>query len=302
MRAVHSYINISNRGLCAYNHSFDILLWKLSALRNHKLGFTTVLYVLEKDRSLIESLSFSRFYDEIHYISSSKLKNVEVSYFWSVMKFIAIEEELKQDEDFFLVDTDLVFMDDSIVEKLKLPTLFWQNNEPMINYPSLTKISYPPGFKYPRYFSVTTRPFNMAIIKCDNRDVYREFLNLVWRFMKYNNVSQNKDCVKSGYAVTSEQRFFPNVLINKFHIQPNFYCQAPIVNFGKEHFHIWGAKGSIDQVKFIKYSWVKGLLLLFEKEGMSRDDSSLVTSELIKDVLDKWDVYKVPDSLNIYFK
>ena len=263
MRAVHAYMKIDTHAGCAYFREFDILVWKLAVARNKSLGFHTVLYTVEADREALADAGITALYDEVNYVTDDRLQRINLTYFWAAFKFIAIERELDRGEDFFVVDTDLVFMDDSIKNALaNSPALFWQNEEPLIRYPKFETINVPPGFKYPSYFSAMVRPVNTAIIKVDNHDALREWLRVAWSFMIDNQCDEgvNPNPNHTGYIVTVEQRFLPIVLTRKYHIPLSFFATRVNPNFSKSHFHIWGYKYAITVSTTVRNRWTKTLL------------------------------------------
>ena len=306
MRAVNAYLNINNNLNCAFKdgRDVDILIWKLSLIRNKKLSFKTVLYTTEDDKAYLEHHDLLRFYDEVHYIDkqNSKLELIDLKTFWAAIKFVAIEEELKQPEPFFIVDTDLVFMDNSIISKIYLPNLLWANTEPAENYPPLATLAVPEGFKYPRYIDVTTRPVNTAIIKINNRQILEDWIKLAWRFMIGNPLPEVSSSF--GLIVTVEQRFLANVIRNKYKEDISFYCDGwQIENFGKEHFHTWGAKNYINTFEPLAKSWTKSLLLMIKQEDpeVYNDIITHPTSN-IQAVLEDWDNIKIVGHLYKYIK
>ena len=305
MRAVQAYLNISNYSFCAYqqDRDVDILVWKLSVIRNKKLGFTTVLYAGLEDKGYIEFHGFDKLYDEINYIdiNETNLTKVSLVHFWAAFKFVAIEKELEQPLPFFLVDTDLVFMDDTILEKIYSPVLVWANTEPISNYPPLATLPIQDTFRYPRYFKLTTRPVNTAILKVDNRDILRDWLALAWKFMIGNPLPDVGSTF--GLMITAEQRFLPNVIRNKYNEEISFFCDLKINNFGKEHFHIWGAKVFINHGFKFRNSWIKSLLTLIKQEDETIYDDIIRNAPInIKYVVEHWDETNTISCLYQYFK
>lgn len=305
MRAVQAYININNRSTCAYNSTniVDILVWKLSLIRNKKLGFQTVLYTRKEDLTFLENNDLARLYDEINFINPQKLQNINIFIFWACVKFIAIEEEIIKGHQFFIMDTDLVFMNATILAKLQdCKNLFWLNKEPACNYPNLKILKKPKDFKYPYYFAAQTRPFNTAIIKIENEEIYKEWLRVAWRFITNNPAWEiERKTGQYGQMVTVEQRFLPNVLINKFHEKPEFFCDNGIGNFGKEHFHTWGAKEPINGVVEFRRRWIKSLLLIIKKEDEKEYRKLILEDRFsIKDVLANWSKIDEEKILAIY--
>ena len=302
MRAVHVYFKIKEKQTCAYNSEFDMLVWKLAAIKNKKLGFKTILYIGIEDKSIATELGLFHLYDEVHYLIAPQ--GINLVQFWAAPKFLAIEEELKQPEDFFIVDVDLVFMTTAIKNVIDKPALFWDGAEPIRNYPSPSILSTPKNFNYPSYFNLQARPINTAIIKISDRAILREWLDVAWAFMHNNRCDESKTVQKGyGYMVTVEQRFLAIILKFKFNIQPDFFCSNKIRNFGPEHFHVWGIKFYTENVRSIKRSWVKGLLLLLQKESQEDYDFMLAHKGMtITDVLDNWDKINVADELSQYLK
>ena len=270
MRAVHAYLTIDSYRTAIDTDDFliDLFVWKLSVIRNKKLGFTTVLYASTKDKPVIEKVGLVGLYDEINYVDISKtnLPKINLKYFWAAFKFIAIEEEIKKGKEFFIMDIDLVFMTDAILNEIKKPILVWGNTEKAKKYPPLDIIGYPEGFVLPKYIKAKTDPINTAIIKIDNQDILKCWLKLAWDFMIDNPIKVTVP--PYGLIITVEQRFLANIIKNKYKENINFFMIKQVRdNFGPEHFHIWGAKKSIMVLKSYKQAWIKFLLLALNKNG-----------------------------------
>lgn len=249
MRAVQAYLRIGERDLCAFKNEFDLLVWKLSVVRNRKLGFETVLYTVEDDKEYLEAAGIAKLYDEVNYEPRRKLDGVDLTRFWAAIKFVALEEELRKGTDFFMVDTDLVFTNDEIKSALEEnDCLFWLNAEPLSRYVDLATMRVPPRFKYPRWVNPRLRPFNTAIIYCKDKRPLKDWVDLAWKFMIGHPVKEDM-----AQMITVEQRFIHSALA-KYGIEPKFFCSIyrgqgnysnPFdvkdknnTNFGDSHFHI----------------------------------------------------------------
>ena len=301
MRAVQAYFNIKDRSVCAYKNEFDVLVWKLSVIENKKLGFTTVLYTTWADREFINFYNLNKYYDEINYIDLPY--GVNLYYFWACAKFKAIEEEIKRGLEFFIVDTDLVFMNNDIVKKLDQNNLFWLDNEPAKNYSKLTDLTVPKGFKYPYYFSQFIRPINTAILRIKNNEIYKTWLDVAYRFMTNNPCKILDGKTNPTYMVTVEQRFVANVIKGKYKEEVNFFCNRERLNFGPEHFHIWGIKELIKKARNVRREWLKTLILIIQQECPEEYEYILKNhGKDIQDVLDNWDKIKLCKELSHYLK
>jgi len=297
MRAVHAYIDIKHRTTTAFKSEVDLAVWKLSVLRNKALGFTTVLYTTEADIDFLKAVGLYKLYDEVHTVWDSRYEQINIDKFWAAFKFIAIEHEIKRNEQFFVMDTDLVFTDDYILRKLRAPMLNWLNSEPMHYYCKLDQISYPPNFKFPYYFSAFIRPINTAIIKCDNNELLKEWLDIAWRYMIDNPCDKG-----STWMCTVEQRFLANV-IKKYKIEHWFMCDSVTDNFGPHNFHTWGNKKVLNENPLLSKHWLKGLALLIRQESEEAfTDMFAHPMPKFQQVILEWDRLTVPKILRKYLK